>query len=1205
MMDEITDINIKSFNYKCPFCGNTLESRYSKCFNIYCSGKEFNENNFIIYRLNPNLGIGKIIKQVKIPVSKSLDEDDLTFITKYKVIFNNNIQKIIHPIDLIHYVFQINEKIQSQKNIGIINDSNLFLKDGQISYEIILPDGKKSQIYESEIESLFQPNLNQKILKKDIDPPRNFLIKYWANLFDSYYKSHHIKCITNSRLNLMPHQINVAHRLSKEYFPRMILADEVGLGKTIEAGIYIKEMMARTLVERILIIVPATLVKQWKFEMKNKFNIEFSIYDGKKFKQYKVKGNNKNPKLLENPFYYDNLILCSLQFARNPKYRELLSQIAWDIVIFDEAHHLRRYLTNISTENYRETRNYLLARKISDNCESLLLLTATPLQLHSFELYSLIELIHPGEFENFSDFEHFRKNMPFINLLASNIKTIDKLNSFELKNTIKLLKNFKYINENQSDNAVIHYLQIEENKNKLIERIEKDHTLSKFLIRNRKQKVFPKELLNERIVNTIMVHPKNEELSIYNEIRIYLAKIYNSALNRKNPGIGFIITTLQKLLTSSKYAILKSLERRLEQITKLKNLKTEFKELEKEDPEFFQSELEEEFLDTESELESISSNFSKIKTDKKLIDVLNQENIIKEFYIKLKKIPYDSKSEKFIEIIDQIYKKNPKEKILVFTQFVDTLLYLKDLIYKSNQQFTIKTFYGGLNKEAKDNAVEEFRNSKNLSILLSTEIGGEGRNFQFCRVLINYDLPWNPMKLEQRIGRLDRIGQESRKIFIYNLFMEGTIENDILFALNKRINIFEESIGYLEPIIGKIERDFKDLIFSEPEQKQRKLREFNFDIENQLKSLKETNAQFDDFMIDKKSFQIKDLLSFISSCEDIQLSHNELFYFITYFFNLEDNYGSIINTPLFYKKEEISNYSKIILEKAILNFLHQKLLKEYNGTFNLEIARNREEIDFFALGHPLINSIINFCINKSFLGDFTTLYLDKEKVIQYYSSIDKIKFPLYLFIYKTTFQGFIIESHISTILIDKDFKEIKNLSDIILDINNYNSLFNYNVNNNEDLILDIKNLEIMDRLAQEYIQKNLDDWKKEIISLNESIFNLDMDKRNRLFQGKLIRLEKKKNKIELKLQKKNESLPKEKQLIRITQLSNVKEKENRLRKIKEIKEQIHFLREDVSKITNKLEDLKFFYDDLRNEMKKRKKKDFSTEFLSLACIRID
>ncbi|MFX1355356.1 MAG: DEAD/DEAH box helicase [Promethearchaeota archaeon] len=777
-------ISIKELKYYCPFCQNVLRSRYSKCFNVYCEGQKFNVDNLVYYCLNPSLGIGRIVKKLEIPSSRKLDADDTYFITKFKVHFENNIVKIIHPIDLTHVIFTLNERIMTDLGSGVINSNDFLLHDGKISYEILFSNGNLSQVIESEIKSIYHPPLKSLISRKRIDPPQNFLIKYWANLFHSYYTSYQIKCITNSRLSLMPHQINVAHRLSEEHFPRVILADEVGLGKTIEAGIFIKEMMARNLAERILIIVPASLVKQWVFEMSNKFNIEFTIYDGRKINELKRSGHYKSYNTLENPFYYNNLIICSLQFARNPKYIDQLSRISWDIVIFDEAHHLRRYLLNQATGSYRETLNYKLARNISNNTESLLLLTATPLQLHSFELFSMIDLIQREAFESFSDFEHFRKNMPFINLLVANINQIEKLNNFEVKNTVRLLKNLNYVEKGKDTKEILNLIKDDKFKQNFIKRIEKDHTLWKFLIRNRKKNVFSEELLNKRVVNTIVVNPSKEELDVYNEIRLYLAKIYNLSINEGNIGLGFIITTLQKLLTSSKYAFLKSLEKRLEQIKRYKSLSINLEQLKEEDPEYFELEFEEENIEND-----ILNEFKMNKKEKFSLDLINQEKLLTDFHKKLLLIPYDTKSNKLIELLTQIYEKNQAEKILIFTQFVDTLMHLRDIIKNQIKNSEVEIFYGGIDKDEKDKAVERFRASSKFSILISTEIGGEGRNFQFCRVLVNYDLPWNPMKLEQRIGRLDRIGQESREIYIYNFFLEGTIETDIIFALNKRINL--------------------------------------------------------------------------------------------------------------------------------------------------------------------------------------------------------------------------------------------------------------------------------------------------------------------------------------------------------------------------------------------------------------------------------
>ena len=1197
-------LKINPPNYTCPFCGKELESRFSKCFNIYCQGQKFNVGNLVIYRLNTDLGIGRIVKKLEIPTSKSLDEEDTHFIIKYKVSFKDNIIKIIHPIDLIHYVYELNDKVVTKHGNGYINTRDFLIQDGVLSYEFLTEDGKKSQIFENEIYSKYETPIKTLISKQIIDNPKNFLIKYWANLFFSYYKSYQIKCITNSRLTLMPHQINVTHRLAEQFFPRMILADEVGLGKTIEAGIYIKEMIARNLAERILIIVPASLVKQWAFEMSNKFNIEFTIYDGNKIKELKSKRSYKHPDLLQNPFFYDNLIICSLQFARNKKYIELLSGVSWDIVIFDEAHHLRRYLINAITGNYRETLNYELAKNLSLNSESILLLTATPLQLHSFELFSLIELIHPEIFENFSDFEHFRKNMPFINLLLSNLNNIDNLNNFEVKNTIKLLKELKYIDKNKNLDQFLIEIKNISFKLELLKKIEEDHTLSKFLIRNRKKNVFTKEILNKRIVNTIMVNPTKQELDIYNEIRLYLAKIYNSSLSKENVGVGFIITTLQKLLTSSKQAFLKSIKRRLEQLERYKDLFLDAKIIKEGDPDFYATELDDQFLDDEIFNEFNNKN---VKEKEITTDLLNQEKILKEFYEKLKALPYDSKSSKLLELIDQIYSLNPQEKIIIFTQFVDTLKFLKFLIETHNPNYNVDLFYGGLDKIQKDDSVERFRSSKKFSILISTEIGGEGRNFQFCRVLINYDLPWNPMKLEQRIGRLDRIGQISKEIYIYNIFMEGTVETDVIHAIIKRINLFEESIGILEPIIGRIEKDFKGVIFAEEDGKKRKkLNEFYRILDEEIRKAKEIEMQLDDLMIDKKSFQMEGLITSLASCVDVKLTYNELYLLIKLFFNNHDNlYGILqnIQDPDNKMSQNFHFPSKFIIKDTLLKNPKYRFQNEYLGTFNLDLARKKEEIDFFALGHPLINNILDYCISDQFKGNLSVLFIRRKSLEKFYDLIQIHERDLFLFIFSVKFQGYIIENQIYPIIVDKNGNEVNNFADIILDIKNFSNLFIF-YDDREKIDINYNLIKNLQEETKKIVKLKTSIWKKEIKILNNNLFNQEKRKKEKIYLHKRRTLNLRLESLIRTLEQKEHKKPTIRQLQNIEKITDKEKKKEKLGYFKKLEEEIKFIEKDIKLTRKKLDDLLFEYEDLKNEMLKRNKSKFYTNLISFALLKL-
>jgi SNF2 family DNA or RNA helicase len=1100
-------------------------------------------------------------------------------------------------------------KVNSERKIlGVINSNELEIKNGLISYEILTEDGKKTQIYENEIE-IFKGDYTSLIdLKEHFDPPRNFFLKYWAHKFLSYYSSYQIKCITNSRLTLMPHQINVAHRLSEEYFPRILLSDEVGLGKTIEAGIYLKEMQARNLADRILIIVPATLVNQWNFEMENKFNLKFKVYDGKKIKKLKKHGDHRFIKVLKNPFYYDNLILCSLQFARNPKYADLLSQISWDIVVFDEAHHLRRYLLNSSTGNYRETLNYELARKISYNCESMLLLTATPLQLHSFELYSLIELIQPDAFDNFSDFEHFRKNMPFINLMINNINNIENLNTFELKSTLKLIKNLNYIKVNESKGEILQKLKVDLYKNDLISKIENDHTLSKFLIRNRKKNVFSEEFLNERVVRTIVIKPTKAELEIYNEIRLYLAKIYNSSIsNQKNIGLGFIITTLQKLLTSSKYAIMESIKRRLEQIQKLKKITmaSEMRLIQNDDPDYYQIELEEHTIEngeSTSKLEEIENNNKTLKSEE-LTSLLNHEKILREFFQKLHQIPYDSKSKKLLDLIEELYNNNPKEKIIIFTQFIDTLMFLKNKIRSKYQDLYIDTFFGGKNKKEKAETVEQFKNSKKFSILLSTEIGGEGRNFQFCKIMINYDLPWNPMKLEQRIGRLDRIGQESKRIYIYNLFLEGTIETDIIFALNKRINLFEQSIGNLEPILGTVEKNFKDLVFIEESKKQQKLREFNRNLDLEVKKAKEIEMNLDDLLIDKKSFQYEGLISNLS-CNDVKLSNSELFHFMKDFFNLDNHkYGSFKKKEYNESKKNKYQEREVIINPSgeLQQTIKRNFKEKYHGTFDLDIAREKEEINFFALGHPIINSVLEFCRSSRFSGDFTRLTLKKEELQKICDPQDvKSLKNLYLLTFSIEFQGFINEKRVVALFLNEKGKIYHKLDEDLFRIENIEKYFKVSNLSEEMSNLSAEKIEKVKSKAVEFLRKKNIEWKRNVKELNNHIYRKEQQKKEKIYSYTRNVINQKIQSQKEKLKKKTLELPTERQMEKIRNLTDENQKMKKLEKVKKLKEDIYFFNSDLSILHKRLDDLAFKHEDLINSMKKRNKQEFFNNLIGVA-----
>src|SRR5215469_14636405 len=233
--------------------------------------------------------------------------------------------------------------------------------------------------------------------------------------------------LSSARIEPQLHQVYVAHRVTQKLQPRMILADEVGLGKTIEAGLIIKELRALELINRVLIVVPASLQLQWQSELRSKFNEDFEVLDGAAA-QYLGRGG-------ANPWMARQNVICSLPFAASPKRAEQIIEAEWDLVVFDEAHRVRRSLQSASKT--RTTLAYRLADVLKELVNGLLLLTATPMQVHPFELYSLVELVEPGLFPTFTAYDSRRGFLPQLNALMKDLKAWNALSGAEQEGAVR------------------------------------------------------------------------------------------------------------------------------------------------------------------------------------------------------------------------------------------------------------------------------------------------------------------------------------------------------------------------------------------------------------------------------------------------------------------------------------------------------------------------------------------------------------------------------------------------------------------------------------------------------------------------------------------------------------------------------------------------------------------------------------------------
>jgi SNF2 family DNA or RNA helicase len=1063
-MNDVYRNDIGKFSNLCSYCGTQIQKDLI-CPNVNCKSHKFSVGNRIILINFPDYGSGFIEKiedfQTIYEYCSEENRDELIdrnpknnrkILEKpiYRVKFKQYFEKFVSPQEMRHYIFQKDREIRTRYGIGKVKEININ-KDGNITYDVTFQDLSTKNLHENEIiEYLYSPI--ESLLNKEYENPTKFVLNMFGQMLHNTFSSNTIKFITNSRLTLMPHQVYVAHELIMKYLPRYILADEVGLGKTIEAGIFVKEMISREIAKKILIIVPANLVDQWIWEFDNKFSIILERFNSDYVKNLdrcshpNIFYNTKLQK--ESPY-----LICSLQMARLERYREILTEIYWDIVIFDEAHHLRRYVTG--SGNYNSTLGFILAKKLSEKARSLLLLTATPIQLHSFDLFSLLQLIRPDIFRDFTVFEEHRKRIPIINMLIKNLINFRDLNKFQKANTVdfiydvlsepsifdKAVSTFydsltsDTIKENEQnlisnsipkDRATIgdllnktnkeldkdsvekNKLRIsklnEEDKNyikniiktslidpndknlsynlieklvytiqgreKLIQKLRNYHFLSHFMFRNRKIKIFQDSQV-ERIVKTIAVQLTEEEQKVYKEIRLFLAKTYNKAMDSNNNALGFVMVILQKLLTSSTPALIQSLKNRIEKVSTFIEINEE-----KLNPDgTLYTDLS---LDTDS-WEDVSEDTGfiedKAATLRNQVEFSkNQKEVLSHFLKQLQALKVDSKANELIKIIKNIKKDkyDSHGKVIIFTQFKKTLFYLKELIEKEG--FKVEEFHGDMNRVQKNNAVDRFRESSD--VLLSTEVGGEGRNFQFCNILINYDLPWNPMKLEQRIGRLDRIGQ-TKNVYVFNFQTLGTIENRIMSVLTKRIQLFEESIGNLAPILKNINKSINKAIFSQ-DNIVNATNDFEREIIKDQEKMEVIEAQLNDFILDRKSFQMGSVDEILANTPRI-VSDIDIKSFVRLAFKFNQIQGKSLGNMSNRKLSNKIPYTLISLSEEARSILELSE-SEYKGIFDLDIAQNAESLDFLALGHPLINNLAEIYRTEDFSGPSTIIAFDFNKI---------------------------------------------------------------------------------------------------------------------------------------------------------------------------------------------------------------------------------
>ena len=620
------------------------------------------------------------------------------------------------------FVFDTIEKV----NVQILERIEMW---GYISYKVFNPS--TGRVYKRAEEQL---NTNGDVIQYD----GNYL-RYVALLskIKNETAGGFLSALSSGIIPL-PHQIHVLNRVMATNNIRYILADEVGLGKTIEAGMIIKELKSRGLVQRVLVVCPTGLVTQWASEMQEKFHEKFQVilpsdYDTIRrltdaddvYGQYdQVISPMDSIKPIEKHVGWSE--------ERVEKYNEerIFSIInsGWDLIIIDEAHRV--------AGSSGEVARYKLGYLLSQASPYLLLLSATP---------------------------HNGKTEPFLRL----VRLLDK----------EAFPNTKSIVKEQ---------------------------VAVYLIRTEKREAIDNNgnlLFKNRVTHLIEMtwderHSFQREL--YELVSHYVSKTYDKARRnrKKNMCLIFLLIIMQRMVTSSTAAVRQSLERRLDV---LKSQNTRIGSLTESD--LADLDIEDNVSDA---LEAMSLNMSEeIEELEHIISVAKQA----EFQHP------DVKVERLVDIIDEILSEDREQKIIIFTEFVGTQKYLKDLL--DRREFSVSVLNGSMSIDERNEALKEFKTKTN--IFISTDAGGEGLNLQFSNIIINYDLPWNPMKIEQRCGRADRIGQQ-RDVHIYNFIVGDTVENRVREVLEEKLSVIFKELGvdkYSDVLDSEVaELDFTEVYMS-------------------------------------------------------------------------------------------------------------------------------------------------------------------------------------------------------------------------------------------------------------------------------------------------------------------------------------------------------------------------------------------------------
>jgi ATP-dependent helicase HepA len=550
--------------------------------------------------------------------------------------------------------------------------------------------------------------------------PEDFQLRAEAVRLDLERRADALGALFASRVYVKPHQVSVAHQVLSAPQPRFVLADEVGLGKTIEAGLVLSALLHAGLVKRCLVVAPSHLTVQWLAELFHKFNLLFTLMDPDRAREDREAAESSDGAADEgggSPWARHPLVITSLEFlSRSKEETAAAAEAGWDLVVIDEAHHLRG------------ARAYEVAQALAKRTWGLLLLTATPLQLDPAEYHALLKLVDPAPA---ATLEELKARLGRQGDLSTEVRALLGGDEAAAARIARLFPEDEELSKLRGP--------------KLLAHLADSYGLSSRLLRNRRAVVGG---FTPRVLTKVDVQLTKEEQDLEDEVRSAMAGGAGSAGDGRSPQGG----ALEAKLPSG--AVLAALFRRLG-----------------------------------SSPAALAAGLASSGNAK-----------LAKLAARAQSLPADSKLAAFVQLLEKL----GDEKVLVFAEARETIEYLRTSLAK--RRIEALAYVGDLSPAERDKLVARFRDPEGPRVLLCTELGGEGRNFQHCHVLVNYDLSWSPSAIEQRIGRIDRIGQ-SREVHIYVLRPEGTLAAHVLDVLDAGVGVFTEPVGGLDPVLESVEAD--------------------------------------------------------------------------------------------------------------------------------------------------------------------------------------------------------------------------------------------------------------------------------------------------------------------------------------------------------------------------------------------------------------